>query len=182
MAVRAELDQAAREETLAALAKPAGELTMNRYSGAVLALAMAAGLALGPVAQSAHAAADPASMRPAFLKFTVSNLPAMQAFYEKAFGMTQQKRLDNPGSTEVILTSSSVGADLALVFYKDGRKVALGTANGPIGFYLQDVDTAYAKAMAAGGVSKSAPRTGGGARVAIVADPEGHDIELLHLD
>ena len=153
---------------------------MNRYSGAALALAMAAGLAFGP---GAHAASDPASMRPTFLKFTVSNLPAMQAFYEKAFGMTQQKRLDNPGSTEVILTSpTAAGADLALVFYKDGRKVALGTANGPIGFYLQDVDATYAKAMAAGGVSKSAPRTGGGARVAVVADPEGHDIELLHLD
>jgi predicted enzyme related to lactoylglutathione lyase len=117
-----------------------------------------------------------------FLKFTVADLPAMQSFYEKAFGMTQQKRLDNPGSTEVILTGPSPGADLALVFYKDGRKVALGTANGPIGFYLQDVDAVYAKAMAAGGVSKSPPRAGGGARVAIVADPEGHDIELLHLD
>ena len=151
---------------------------MNRYSGAALALAMAAGLAFGP---GAHAASDPASMRPTFLKFTVSDLPAMQAFYEKAFGMTQQKRLDNPGGIEVILTDPK-GLDLALVFYKDGRKVALGTANGPIGFYLQDVDATYAKAMAAGGVSKSAPRTGGGARVAVVADPEGHDIELLHLD
>ncbi len=106
----------------------------------------------------------------------------MQAFYEKAFGMTQQKRLDNPGSTEVILTSPSAGADLALVFYKDGRKVSLGNANGPIGFYLQDVDGVYARAMAAGGASRTAPRTGGGARVAVVADPEGHDIELLHLD
>lgn len=153
---------------------------MNKHTG--VALALAAGLALGLGAQGARAATDPASLRVTFLKFTVADLPAMQAFYEKAFGMTQQKRLDNPGSTEVILTGPSPGADLALVFYKDGRKVALGTANGPIGFYLQDVDAAYAKAIAAGGVSKSAPRTGGGARVAVVADPEGHDIELLHLD
>lgn len=153
--------------------KPAYGLAVL-LTGATLALATGAPSAL---------AADPASMRPSFLKFTVSNLPAMQSFYEKAFGMTQQKRLDNPGSTEVILTSPGPeGADLALVFYKDGRKVALGTANGPIGFYLQDVDATYAKAMAAGGTSRSAPRTGGGARVAIVADPEGHDIELLHLD
>ena len=155
---------------------------MTRYTGPALALAMAASLALGAGAGGARAASDPPSLRPSFLKFTVSNLPAMQAFYEKAFGMQQQKRLDNPGSTEVILTSPSGGADLALVFYKDGRKLTLGNANGPIGFYLQDVDATYAKAMAAGGVSKSAPRTGGGARVAIVADPEGHDIELLHLD
>ena len=146
-------------------------------------LAMAASLAAAPAAQMAQAATpDPASLRVSFLKFTVSNLPAMQTFYEKAFGMTQQKRLDNPGSTEVILTGPSPGADLALVFYKDGRKLALGSANGPIGFYLQDVDSVYAKAMAAGATSRSAPRAGGGARVAIVSDPEGHDIELLHLD
>jgi hypothetical protein len=36
--------------------------------------------------------------------------------------------------------------------------------------------------MAAGATSRSAPRTGGDARVAVVSDPEGHDIELLHLD
>jgi len=95
--------------------------------------------------------------------------------------MTQQKRLDNPASTEVILTDPK-GLDLALVYYKDGRKITLGNANGPIGFYLKDVDAAYARAMAAGAVSKAAPRTGGGARVALVADPEGHEIELLHLD
>ena len=152
---------------------------MTRLNG--VALMLAAAFAFGTAAQAAPA--DPASMRVSFLKFTVSNLPAMQAFYEKAFGMTQQKRLDNPGSTEVILTSATPGgADLALVFYKDGRKVALGNANGPIGFYLQDVDGVYARAMAAGATSRSAPRAGGGARVAIVEDPEGHDIELLHLD
>ncbi len=154
---------------------------MTRHQGLALMLA-AATLVLAGAASVQAAPADPASLRPMFLKFTVSNLPAMQAFYEKAFGMTQQKRLDNPGSTEVILTSPSAGADLALVFYKDGRKVSLGNANGPIGFYLQDVDGVYARAMAAGGASRTAPRTGGGARVAVVADPEGHDIELLHLD
>lgn len=157
---------------------------MTRHHGVELMLVAGATLALAIGAASAQAAsADPASMRPSFLKFTVADLPAMQSFYEKAFGMTQQKRLDNPGSTEVILTAPGPeGADLALVFYKDGRKVALGTANGPIGFYLKDVDAAYAKAMAAGGKSLTAPRSGPGSRVAVVADPEGHDIELLHLD
>jgi predicted enzyme related to lactoylglutathione lyase len=148
-----------------------------------LVLGMASALAALALASGAHAApADPASMRVSFLKFTVADLPKMQAFYEKAFGMTQQKRLDNPANTEVILTAPGGGADLALVFYKDGRKVALGSANGPIGFYLSDVDGAYQKAMAAGGVSRSAPRSAPGAKVALVLDPEGHEIELLHLD
>ncbi len=155
---------------------------MRKYSGVGLALVMASSLAFASSVQQVQAApADPASLGPSFLKFTVSNLPAMQAFYEKAFGMTQQKRLDNPANTEVILTSPK-GADVALVFYKDGRKITLGNANGPIGFYLKDVDAAYARAMAAGAVSQSAPRSAGNARVALVADPEGHEIELLDLD
>jgi predicted enzyme related to lactoylglutathione lyase len=36
--------------------------------------------------------------------------------------------------------------------------------------------------MAAGAVSRAAPRTAGNARVALVVDPEGHEIELLHLE
>jgi lactoylglutathione lyase len=152
---------------------------MKKILGLMLASAAFAAAAGAMGVQAAPA--DPPSQGPAFLKFTVTDLPAMQAFYEKAFGMTQQKRLDNPMNTEVILTSPK-GADVALVFYKDGRKIALGNANGPIGFYLQDVDAAYQRAMAAGAVSRVAPRTGGGARVALVTDPEGHEIELLHLN
>jgi predicted enzyme related to lactoylglutathione lyase len=147
---------------------------MNRYRSAGLALILAGGLAAGAQAQ-------PAERGLSFLKFNVADSPKMEAFYEKAFGMTVQKRLDNPGSTEVILTSPD-GLDLALVHYKDGRATTLGTANGPIGFYLRDVDGAYHRAMDAGATSRSAPRSGPGLRVAMVADPEGHDIELLHLD
>ena len=154
---------------------------MRNHAGMALTLVMAAGLVFAPGARGAQAAADPAALSLSFVKFTVSDLPAMQTFYEKAFGMTQQKRLDNPGGVEVILTDPK-GLDLALVYYKDGRKITLGNANGPIGFYLADVDGAYARAMAAGAVSRSAPRTAGNARVAIVVDPEGHEIELLHLD
>jgi lactoylglutathione lyase len=147
-----------------------------------LMLAVGAILLLAPGAHAARAApADPAPLTLSFLKFTVSDLPAMQAFYEKAFGMRQQKRLDNPANTEVILTTDK-GLDLALVHYKDSRKITLGNANGPIGFYLKDVDDAYARAMAAGATSRVAPRTGPGSRVALVVDPEGHEIELLHLD
>ena len=155
---------------------------MNKPIAAGLALATAASLALALGVQGAGAApADPSPLTLSFLKFTVSDLGAMQGFYEKAFGMHQQKRLDNPGSTEVILTTDK-GLDLALVHYKDGRKITLGNANGPIGFYLKDVDGAYARAMAAGATSRVAPRTGPGSRVALVTDPEGHEIELLHLD
>ena len=153
---------------------------MKNHRGAGVLLLAAASLALASSAHSASAPADPARLSLSFLKFTVSDLPAMQNFYQKAFGFTQQKRLDNGANIEVILTNPA-GLDLALVYYKDNRKITLGNANGPIGFYLKDVDSVYARAMAAGAKSKSAPRSAGDARVAIVDDPEGHDIELLHL-
>jgi predicted enzyme related to lactoylglutathione lyase len=153
---------------------------MKRFRGAALALTMAAGLAALPGAHGAWAA-DPAPLTLSFLKFNVSDLPKMQDFYMKAFGMRQQKRLENPGGTEVILTTDK-GLDLALVYSKSGKKLTLGDANGPIGFYLKDVDDAYARAMAAGATSRVAPRSGPGSRVALVLDPEGHEIELLHLD
>jgi predicted enzyme related to lactoylglutathione lyase len=139
----------------------------------------AAASAPGLAQPAAPAAAEPLNL--SFVKFTVSDLATMQGFYEKAFGMTQQKRLDNPGFIEVILTDPK-GLDLALVYYKDNRKITLGNANGPIGFYLKDVDSVYQRAMAAGAASRSAPRSAGDARVAVVADPEGHEIELLHLN
>lgn len=150
---------------------------MKNYRGVCLAMA-AASLALASAAHSQPA--EPAHLSLSFLKFTVSDLPTMQAFYQKAFGLQLQKHLDNGDNTEVILTNPK-GLDLALVSYKDKRKITLGNANGPIGFYLQDVDAAYKSAMAAGAASRSAPGGAGGLRVAIVTDPEGHDIELLHL-
>jgi uncharacterized glyoxalase superfamily protein PhnB len=118
------------------------------------------------------------------VKFNVADQDKMVAFYQKAFGATVQKvAVDSPMVKEIILNNPK-GMDLAMVFYKDGRKIAIGSAEGPIGFYFKDakgVDDAYASAMAAGATSKSKPGGGGGLHVAMVADPEGHEIELLHL-
>jgi uncharacterized glyoxalase superfamily protein PhnB len=144
-------------------------------------LALAAGVALAAGSQTL---AQDRPQVPGFVKFNVADQDKMLAFYEKAFGATVQKvAVDNPQIKEIILNNPK-GMDLALVFFKDGRKIAIGSAEGPIGFYLKDakaVDDAYASAMAAGATSKSQPGGAGGLRVATVTDPEGHDIELLHL-
>jgi predicted enzyme related to lactoylglutathione lyase len=113
-----------------------------------------------------------------FVRLNVADMRRMVAFYEKAFGMTEQRRMDNGGNQEVILTTPG-GLDLALQHFKDNRKLSLGDAYGEIGFYLQDVDGAYKRAVDAGATSRVAPGGGGGLRVAIVVDPEGHPIELL---
>jgi lactoylglutathione lyase len=156
---------------------------MRVHHSVGLALAAAASLAVvsGVQAQGAKAA-DPATLNLSFVRLVVTDQPAMQAFYMKAFGLTVQKTIDNPQITEIILTNPK-GLDLALLHYKDNRKITVGTADGGIGFYINDVDAAYKRAMAAGAVSRSAPAGGGpGVRVAVVVDPEGHAVELLHLD
>jgi len=149
-----------------------------------LSLALTAAIAVTAGTASGSALAQDRPQVPGFVKFNVADQDKMVAFYEKAFGATVQKvAVDSPQIKEVILNNPK-GMDLAMVFYKDGRKIAIGSAEGPIGFYFKDaaaVDAAYASAMAAGGTSKSKPGGGGGLRVASVADPEGHEIELLHL-
>ncbi|MBV8537839.1 MAG: VOC family protein [Alphaproteobacteria bacterium] len=142
-------------------------------------IAASAALALAPGARSlAVESNDPVHPSLSFVRLNVSDMPRIVAFYEKAFGMTEQRRMDNGGNQEVILSTPG-GLDLALQHFKDNRKLTLGDAYGEIGFYIQDVDAAYKRAIDAGAVSKVAPGGGGGLRVAIVLDPEGHAIELL---
>ena len=147
------------------------------YSGALFA--MSAVLALAPGARSlAVETNDAAHPSLSFVRLNVSDMPKIVAFYEKAFGMTEQRRMANGGNLEVILTTPG-GLDLALQQFKDKRQLTLGDAYGEIGFYLQDVDGAYKRAMDAGATSRTAPLGVNGLRVAIVLDPEGHPIELL---
>jgi catechol 2,3-dioxygenase-like lactoylglutathione lyase family enzyme len=152
---------------------------MTNLRGVGVLFAAAAILALAPGALSlAVESNDPIHPSLSFVRLNTSDMPKMVAFYEKAFGMTEQRRMDNGGNLEVILTTPG-GLDLALQQFKDKRKLTLGDAYGEIGFYIQDVDGAYKRALDAGAVSKVPPGGGGGLRVAIVLDPEGHPIELL---
>ena len=147
-------------------------------TGAVV-LAVSSALMFAPGSRSlAVESNDPTHPSLSFVRLNVSDMSKMVAFYEKAFGMAEQRRMDNGGNLEVILTTPG-GLDLALQQFKDKRTLSLGDAYGEIGFYIQDVDSAYKRAIDAGAVSRTAPGGGGGLRVAIVLDPEGHPIELL---
>ncbi len=152
---------------------------MKYLRGAGVLLAAAATLALAPGARSlAVESNDPTHPSLSFVRLNVSDMPKMAGFYEKAFGMAEQRRMANGGNLEVILTTPG-GLDLALQQFKDKRKLTLGDAYGEIGFYLQDVDGAYKRAIDAGAAPRTPPGGAGGLRVAIVLDPEGHPIELL---
>jgi catechol 2,3-dioxygenase-like lactoylglutathione lyase family enzyme len=152
---------------------------MTYLRGGAVGLAVSAALILAPAGRSLAAETnDPVHPRLSFVRLNVSDMAKMTAFYEKAFGMVEQRRMDNRGDLEVVLTSPG-GLDLALQQFKDRRKLTLGDAYGEIGFYLQDVDGAYRRAVAAGATPRTPPGGGGGLRVAVVLDPEGHPIELL---
>ena len=148
-----------------------------RTMGVLLALSAAAMLG-APGRSLAVESNDPVHPSLSFVRLNVTDMPRMVAFYETAFGMSEQRRMSNAGNQEVILSTPG-GLDLALQQFKDRRTLTLGDAYGEIGFYIQDVDAAYKRAIDAGATSKVAPGGGGGLRVAIVLDPEGHAIELL---
>jgi len=150
---------------------------MKQRLGLGVLLAASAALALAPGARAVEST-DPAHPALSFVRINVMNMPRMVTFYETAFGMTEQRRMDNRGDLEVVLTTPG-GLDLVLQRPKDVRKLTLGDAYGELGFYIQDVDGAYKRAMDAGAASKVAPGGTGGLRVAIVLDPEGHPVELL---
>src|SRR5665213_3438237 len=152
---------------------------MKTLRGLGVLFAVAAAMALAPGARSlAVESNDPAHPSLSFMRLNVSDMAKMVAFYEKAFGMAEQRRMANGGNLEVILTTPG-GLDLALQQFKDKRTLTLGDAYGEIGFYLEDVDGAYRRAIEAGAASRVVPGGAGGLRVAIVLDPEGHPIELL---
>ena len=152
---------------------------MKIRRGMCVLLAASAALVLAPGARSlAVESNDPVHPSLSFVRLNVADMAKAVAFYEKAFGMAEQRRMANGGNLEVILTTPG-GLDLALQQFKDKRKLTLGDAYGEIGFYIQDVDGAYRRAIDAGAASRTPPGGGGGLRVAIVLDPEGHPIELL---
>src|ERR1700761_1526924 len=135
---------------------------MKNLRSAGVLLALSAAMALAPGARSlAVESNDPVHPSLSFVRLNVSDMAKAVAFYERAFGMTEQRRMDNRGDLEVILTSPG-GLDLALQQFKDGRRLALGDAYGEIGFYIQDVDGAYKRAMEAGATPRTPPAGPGG--------------------
>lgn len=116
-----------------------------------------------------------------FTKLNVVDMAAMVSFYERAFGFSVTMTLANVELDETMLTIPGERFTLVLVRYKDDRALTVGNAHGPIGLSTIDVDAAVAHAVACGAsvVTEPTDAEGGGGRYAFVADPEGHEIELL---
>jgi predicted enzyme related to lactoylglutathione lyase len=134
------------------------------------------------VAPAPQATAAP-SVRFGFLKFVVKDLDAMRSFYERAFGLAVAQTIDLPDIMELVMRKPGDEAGFSLILYwpKAGGDVKVGTAHGPIGLYVRDVDAAFAHAVAQGAAPHREPWDTPGMRVAFVLDPEGREIELISM-
>lgn len=124
------------------------------------------------------------ALRPArmiFVKLVVADLDAMVDFYRRAFGLVATRTIEMDDLKEVILQRSAddKGPSLILYFHKDCRPLAVGSAHGPVGLAVEDVDRAFAQAVAQGAAAVREPFDVPGMRVAFVNDPEGHEIEMV---
>jgi predicted enzyme related to lactoylglutathione lyase len=114
-----------------------------------------------------------------FFKLNVVDLEAVATFYKETFGLEERNRITLPTLEEIMLTLPGEAFTLVLLSYKDGRSYDLGTGYGPLGFLTRNVDGAIARVVAHGGsVVRGAAETPG-MKYAFVADPEGHQIELM---
>ena len=124
------------------------------------------------------------AQRPArmlFVKLIVADLPGMIDFFRRAFGLVHIRSIEMPGLEEAILQRSldDKGPSLILYHHTDGRDVSVGTAHGPVGLAVEDVDRAFAQALAEGAKPHREPFNVPGMRIAFVLTPEGHELELI---
>lgn len=116
-----------------------------------------------------------------FVKIFVADLDRSARFYGAGLGFAESGRFATPEFDEVILKPGQGvrGGSLVLCRWKDGRALVLGNAHGPIGLKVEDVDAAHRQVLAAGGENRIAPIDIQASRLAIVADPDGHALELI---
>jgi len=120
----------------------------------------------------------------AFSKLVVGDLEKSAAFYEAVFGLKQQARIDaalvGRALTEIVYEPTAKGASnfVLLAFHDTPRPAGGETITGLL---CQDLDAAVERAVAGGGsvLQPAFDLADHGLRIAILADPEGHMIELI---
>ena len=122
-----------------------------------------------------------------YFKLVVDDGEVLARFYEDVFGMKEVQRFDALATEdphlEIFLSTGSPegGNQIALLHYT--QRPAPPPGEAVIAFMVEDVDAAVAAALAAGGSSTRAAETlpEHSFRYAIIADPEGHCIEVMQV-
>ena len=119
----------------------------------------------------------------AFFKLNVANMDAMLKFYGDAFGFAIVATYDIPEFLEHVLAlpGQENGPNLMLVEYKDGRNVTAGPGHGPVGLFTDDIAVLHDQALQAGARQVTGVFSAGDVQLAVLLDPEGHEIELVQL-
>ena len=118
-----------------------------------------------------------------YFKLVVSNSETLAPFYDSVFGMKEIRRFDaletEDPHLEIFLSTGEGENQIALIHYVNRPAPTPGEA--AIAFMVKDVDAIVAAAVAAGGASVRAAETleEHQFRYAIIADPEGHSIEVM---
>jgi predicted enzyme related to lactoylglutathione lyase len=123
------------------------------------------------------------SIRLSFFKLNTADMDAALEFYRATFGFAITMTFDEPEFLEHILglPGQEAGPNLLLVEYKDGRDVTPGPGHGPVGFNTDDIEALHDRAIANGATPVIPVFEMEGVKVAILTDPEGHEIELVQL-
>lgn len=121
---------------------------------------------------------------------TVSNLDRSRAWYRQALGLERELSFELPGGARGTMLRTSAGARLELFEAPDAED-GLNWADPPgamrrrgfghVAFETDDLDLAYAGAIAAGATEVWAPRRSPepDRRMAFLHDPDGNLIELI---
>jgi len=124
-----------------------------------------------------------AETRLAFFKLNTPDMARALKFYAEAFGFAVTQSFDEDDFIEHImaLPGQETGPNLLLVEYKDAREVGVGPGHGPVGFFTDDIENQFARAVAAGAIVTIPISPMGPVKFAMLLDPDGHELELVQL-
>ena len=114
------------------------------------------------------------------MKFMVADIGRVTDFYQKVFGFELDKTITFGEVTENVLLVPGSEVGLALIQHSD-EPVTPGTAHGPLVIETDDVKGLADDVVSAGGTITMGPLELPNACLAVVTDPEGHSLELVHL-
>ncbi len=119
----------------------------------------------------------------AFFKLNVAQMGPMLKFYADAFGFAVVATYDIDEFLEHVLAlpGQESGPNLMLVEYKDGRNVSVGKGHGPVGLFTNDIAAMHDRALQAGARQVTGVFSAGDIQIAVLLDPEGHEVELVQL-
>ncbi|MDD3797984.1 MAG: VOC family protein [Novosphingobium sp.] len=123
-----------------------------------------------------------------FTKLVVGDLDAAAKFYGEVIGLKEITRTTATSSEyaqdEVIMSASGRNDGPMLLLVKYLKKPAPPTGGAWTGFIVDDLDARVATALAAGGkeLVPAFHQEENRLSAAIIADPEGHVIELVQMD